>query len=103
MNENKDEQAISMAQNKGGSAGVPEDIHDAPCKPNYNDEANDLYDTYEEMNELLERAKGILRGTGIHETRAKMYWLAHIDQALNKDDWFSMISTCKDLEYGEEY
>jgi hypothetical protein len=52
-----------------------------------------MFDAEEVINDYV--AEG---GSSLVKHRAESYWMAHIDNAINKEDWFSMVATCKEIE-----
>jgi hypothetical protein len=47
--------------------------------------ADELAEIQAEMVDLLDRARALLRGTGMVKERAEAYWLAHVETALSDD------------------
>lgn len=56
--------------------------------------ADELAEIKAGMHELIDRARGLLRGTGITGDRARAYWLAHILTALDDDHGYLGGSMC---------
>jgi ElaB/YqjD/DUF883 family membrane-anchored ribosome-binding protein len=47
--------------------------------------ADDLAEIQAEMIDLLDRARTLLRGTGMAKEQAEAYWLAQVETALSDD------------------
>ena len=65
--------------------------------------AEDLGIIGEQIQELLEEAREIIRGTGQHmaEKRAESYWIAHIEGAIgihSKGSMYTLRDTVSELE-----
>jgi hypothetical protein len=69
--------------------------------------ADDLTEIQAEMIDLLDRARTLLRGTGMAKERAEAYWLAHVETALSDDHDYlggsmvTMVDTIQELR-GED-
>ena len=67
--------------------------------------ADRLREIHQEMNDLLEEAKNIVRqnGSSFEYDRAKAYWIGWIDNALNKNNPYdtTMLDSIKAIEHTE--
>ena len=69
--------------------------------------ADDLEEIKEKIEELLFDARELVDeacdevSSGV-AARAHLYWIAHIDQALTREDWFSLQSTINELRKEDE-
>jgi len=70
----------------------------------YTDKADRLEEIKDEIDGLINEAAGLLRGTGIIESRAKAYWLAWIESMLSGRETCTMQDTINELreDAGEE-
>ena len=60
--------------------------------------ADDLEEIKEKMEELLFDARELVdEAGGSAAARANAYWLAHMDSALNNEDWYSLQYTINEL------
>jgi hypothetical protein len=70
--------------------------------------ADDLAEIQAEMIDLLDRARTLLRGTGMAKERAEAYWLAHVEMALSDDHGYlggstvTMADTIRELRGEDE-
>ena len=60
--------------------------------------ADDLEEIKEKIEELLFDARELVdEAGGGASSRAHNYWIAHMDNALNNESWFSMLETIREL------
>jgi hypothetical protein len=70
--------------------------------------ADDLAEIQAEMIDLLDRARTLLRGTGMAKERAEAYWLVHVETALSDDHGYlggstvTMADTIQELRGEDE-
>ncbi len=60
--------------------------------------ADDLEEILEKIEELLFDARELVdEAGGMAAQRAHSYWIAHMDSALNNEDWYSLQYTINEL------
>jgi hypothetical protein len=68
------------------------------------EKAVELEEIQNEMIELIDRARTVLRGTGMIGDRAEAYWLSHLLHAVQQENRYdtTMESTIKELRENDE-